>query len=88
MSRPIASHPPWTPSGIGAGIAVAGTQAAVQREPDPVARAHALSTVARVLQDVMLVVIAVFLFPVVILLIGSPVALLVKAVLAGVQRFL
>ena len=88
MSRPIASHPPWAPSGIGAGIAVAGTQAAVQREPDPVARAQALSTVARVLQDVMLVVIAVFLFPVVILLIGSPVALLIKAVLAAVQRFL
>ena len=88
MSRPIASHPPWTPPGIGTGIAVAGTQAAVQREPDPVARAQALSTVARVLQDVMLVVIAVFLFPVVILLIGSPVALLIKAVLAGVQRLL
>ena len=88
MSSPIASHPPWTTSGIGTGIAVAGTQAAVQREPDPVAGTDAFSTVARVLQDVLLVVIAVFLFPIVILLVGSPIALLIKAVLAGVQRFL
>ena len=84
MSRTLASHPPWTASsatGIAAGPAAAlpAAHAAARK------RAFRL---ARGLEDAVLVVVAALLFPVIILLVFSPVALLVKVLVAGVQAAL
>lgn len=86
MSRTLASHPPWTASSA-TGIA-AGPAAAL---PAPAAHAAARERafrLARGLEDAVLVVVAALLFPVIILLVFSPLALLVKVLVAGVQAAL
>jgi hypothetical protein len=55
--------------------------------PHPAARGRAFN-LARGLEDAVLVVVAAFLFPVIILLVFSPLALLVKVLVAGVQAVL
>lgn len=85
MTRPIASHPLWTAAPSGAGITV-GSAATALLDGQRAAPGRARATLAQRLEDAVLLVAASLLFPVVILLVFSPVALLIAALVSVVKR--
>jgi hypothetical protein len=60
---------------------------AVQPSRHTTARTRAFGAISGAVEDAVLLLLIVFLFPVVILLIGAPLALLVQAVLSLSQQF-
>jgi hypothetical protein len=86
VTTPIASPPAST-------VPIVAITPAVALSAEP-SRVHTIEqsptswSIAGRLEDLVLLIGAVFLFPVIILLAGSPFALLAKAVVAGVKRLL
>jgi len=70
----VASHQP---------LAVAGSEQAATRAEGP----NALRKIAGLLESAVLLLLVVLLFPLVILVVGAPIALFVRAVLEIVKRF-
>jgi hypothetical protein len=74
-------------------VAVAGPEhaagrlvASVSGRAQPAAGANYFRRMTGLLEDAVLLMLAVFLFPVVILLVGTPIALCVRAVIEVAQR--
>ena len=87
MIRSIAACRPTLARLVGdnAGVAFAS---AVQEDDRPAAGAHVFRTIMGVLEDAVLLLLIVLLFPLFILLLGTPIALIVRAALEIAHRFL
>ena len=84
MSTSMTSNGPRAVSvaeNAGVGLPAAG------RGDAPAARAHAFHQILGRFDDAVLLLLAVFLFPLIILLVGAPIALLVRVVIEIAHRF-
>ena len=61
--------------------------AAAVRGDAPAARTHAFHKILGLFDDAALLLLAVFLFPLIILLVGAPIALFVRVVIEIAHRF-
>ena len=80
--RSIASDGRWAVAVANPGRPAAGVSGLAQHG----AIKRSLHTIAAFLDDVVMLVLLIWLFPVVILLVGAPVALLVRALIEIVKR--